>query len=53
MSQSLEQFNNGFFTMSGVLAALSIVYPIYLTRKFVCNRFFKNNDKTCNNKCDC
>ena len=38
--KSLENFNNGFFTMSGALAALVLFYPLYHTSRTVCN-FFK------------
>lgn len=52
MSQTfLEQFNNGFFTMSGAVVALAIVYPLYHTGRVVCTRFFKR--KNCESKCDC
>jgi hypothetical protein len=47
MSQtSLEQFNNGFFTMSGAVAALALVYPLYHTSKLMCTRFFKKTVKS-------
>ena len=49
MSQtSLEQFNNGFFTMSGAVAALALVYPLYHTSRVLCTRFFKRPVK-----CEC
>ena len=49
MSQTyLQQFNNGFFTMSGVAVALTLFYPIYHTGQVVCSKFFKNkNNSTC------
>jgi hypothetical protein len=52
MSQvALEQFNKGFFTMSGAVAALAIVYPMYHSCQVLCNRFFRKTKY--NDKCDC
>jgi hypothetical protein len=49
MSQnSLEQFNNGFFTMSGAVAVLALVYPLYHTSRVLCTRYFKRTPK-----CEC
>ena len=53
MSQtSFEQFNSGFFTMSGAATALALVYPVYYTSKVLCTRFFQRNNCVYN-KCDC
>ena len=48
MSKNLEQFNSGFFTVSGALVALSLFYPMYHTGNFLCSRFFqkKSNKQT-------
>lgn len=51
MSQRLEQFNNGFFTTSGVVASLVLVYPFFHTCKFLCNKYFRKNTSNC--KCNC
>jgi hypothetical protein len=51
MSQKLEQFNNGFFTMSGAVVSLVLVYPLFHTCKVLCKKFFRNSK--CNSKCDC
>lgn len=47
----LEQFNNGFFTMTGVATALVLTYPLYHSCKFLCNRYFRKTK--CDNKCEC
>lgn len=44
----LEQFNSGFFTMSGAVAALALVYPLYHTSKVLCTKYFKRIPK-----CEC
>jgi hypothetical protein len=53
MSQKLEQFNNGFFTMSGAVVSLVLVYPLFHTCKVLCKKIFRNSKCKCNSKCDC
>ena len=46
MSQTyLQQFNNGFFTMSGVAVALTLFYSIYHTGQFVYSNFKDLNEE--------
>lgn len=47
----LEQFSNGFFTMTGVFTAVSLSYPLYRSCKFLCNKYFRKNK--CNDTCQC
>ena len=51
MSQTnLQQFNNGFFTMSGVAVALTLFYPFYHPGQIICSKFFKTKN---NSNCNC
>ena len=54
MSRNLEQFNSGFFTVSGALVALSLFYPVYHSGKLLCSRVFQKNTKSkCESDCRC
>ncbi len=52
MSRNLEQFNSGFFTVSGALAALSLFYPVYHSGKLLCSKVFQKKSQ-CESDCRC
>jgi hypothetical protein len=48
-----EQFKNGFFTSLGAISALTLVYPVYHTSRYLCSRFFRKSKSTENNVVTC
>jgi len=48
---NVDQFNSGFFTMSGALVALSVFYPMYHAGQVLCHKMFRT--KQSSNYCDC